>query len=239
LQHGLDREKLIADVLADQAIPADSPIARDLWSYVPAPDAYGFDRARAESLLDAAGWELGSDGVRVKETTPLEFSLSTSDDPVQLAIANAIAQQWNDLGVRVTVQASPTSQFVQQVLLPRQYQAALVLIDLGPDPDPYPFWHSTQASGAGRNLAGFADPEVDQLLENARQSTSPGERADIYRAFQERFASLRPAILLFAPTYPYVVTEELHGLSPGLLLTPSARFFGVQRWFLDTSSDGG
>lgn len=239
LQRGLDRNKLITEVLGGQALPVDSPIARDLWSSVPSPDAYAFDKPRAEGLLEAAGWERNSDGVRVKEGIPLVFPLATSDDPTQLAVATEIARQWGELGAQVTVQPSATSQFVEQVLLPRAYETALVTIDPGPDPDPYPFWHSTQTAGRGRNLAGFSDPGVDRVLENGRQTTSPAERAQNYRSFQDRFASAIPAVLLYTQTYQYVVTADLQGLSPGLLFTPSARFFGVQRWFIQKGSDGG
>ncbi len=239
LQRGLDRNKLITEVLGGQALPVDSPIARDLWSSVPSPDAYAFDKSRAEGLLEAAGWERNGDGVRVKEGIPLKFPLATSDDPTQLAVATEIARQWGELGAQVTVQPSATSQFVEQVLLPRAYETALVTIDPGPDPDPYPFWHSTQTAGRGRNLAGFSDPGVDRVLENGRQTASPAERAQNYRAFQDRFASAIPAVLLHTQTYQYVVSADLQGLSPGLLFTPSARFFGVQRWFIEKGSHGG
>ncbi|MDP3766754.1 MAG: ABC transporter substrate-binding protein [Dehalococcoidia bacterium] len=43
LQHGLDRQALIDEVLDGQALLLDSPIARDLWAYVGLPDAYAFD----------------------------------------------------------------------------------------------------------------------------------------------------------------------------------------------------
>lgn len=238
LQHGLDRETLIGRALAGQALPLDSPIVRDLWAYVGSPETYAFDPARAAALLDEAGWVL-DDGAREKDGVPLRFRLAASEDPVQIQVAQEIARQWGELGAQVEVQVSGASEFVEGVLLPRRFEAALVSVDPGPDPDPYPLWHSTQALGEGRNLAGFSDPTADRLLENSRQTSSPAQRAADYRAFQEIFARELPAVLLYTPTYQYVVRSDLQGLSPGLLLTLSARFSDVHRWYvkMETKDD--
>ncbi len=240
LQHGLDRDSLIKNVLAGEALPLDSPIVRDLWAYVGSPDAYAFDEKQAASLLDSDGWTLDGD-VRTKNGQPLRFTLVTSDDPVQERVGREIASQWGKLGVQVDVQPSGASQFVEGVLLPRRFQAALVAVDSGPDPDPYPLWDSTQATGNGRNLSGFSDATADQLIENGRQAVSTADRAADYRQFQEIFARQLPAVLLYTPTYQYVVRADLQGLTPGLLSTLSARFSDIYKWYVKNgakSNDG-
>ncbi len=238
LQQGLDRTALIDEALGGQAIPLDSPIVSDLWAHEGNPDAYAFDAARAALLLSAAGWELDNGG-RAKDGVPLRFSLAASDDPVQVELAQEIARQWGELGIQVDVEVSGASQFVEGVLLPREFEAALVNVDPGPDPDPYPFWHSTQALGEGRNLAGWADPTVDQLLEDGREASSVAQRAADYRSFQEIFAEEAPAVLLYTPTYQYVVKSDLRGLSPGLLTSLSARFDDVHLWYVETETKAG
>lgn len=239
LQHAIDRQALAQTVLQGQALLLDSPIVPDMWAYEATPDAYVFDRPRAELLLAAAGWDLQGD-VRMKNGVPLAFDLAASDDPLQTQIAQELASQWTEIGAQVDVQVSGASQFVEGVLLRRSFEAALVTIDPGPDPDPYPFWHSTQAIGQGRNLSGYSNVEVDTLLEDARQTSSTAVRAAAYRRFQEIFAQDLPAVLLYTPTYQYVVRSGLQGLSPGLLLTQSSRFEGVERWRLQgVSSNSG
>ena len=203
LQHGLDRNALIDGVLNGEAVPLDSPIVPDLWAYSGSPEAYSYDKELAGSLLDQAGWKLEGNVRKNADGAPFHFNLEASDDPVQVRVAQELARQWAELGLQVDVQVSGASQFVEGVLLPRQFHAALVTVDLGPDPDPYPFWHSTQSTGEGRNLATFADPTVDQLLENGRQTTSPSKRAAAYRQFQQVFAQLAPAVLLYTPLYQY------------------------------------
>ena len=236
LQHGIDREELGGAVLKGQALLLDSPIVRDMWAYEGDADAYAFDQTRAGLLLDGSGWELEG-GVRVKDGAPLQFALAASDDPAQAALAQELARQWRELGIEVDVRVSGASQFVEGVLLPRDFEAALVTIDPGPDPDPYPFWDSAQAFGDGRNLSGYSNERVDTLLENARQTSSAAERAVAYDEFQEIFARDLPAVLLYTQTYQYAVRADLQGLSPGLLLSLSSRFEGVQRWHLLGASE--
>jgi peptide/nickel transport system substrate-binding protein len=239
LQHAVDRQALVDAVLEGQAVLLDSPIVPDIWSHAGAPDAYGYDPELAGTLLDQAGWTLQGSVRANAFGQPLRFHLEASDDPVQVAIAQEVARQWNEIGAEVDVVVSGAGQFVDGVLLPRQFHTALVTVDGGPDPDPYPFWHSAQALGEGRNLASFGELTVDQLLENARQTTSPAERAAAYRQFQVVFAQLAPAVLLHTPSYQYVVTKEVRGMSPGLLLSPASRFGDVQRWYVATTEDAG
>ena len=233
LQHGLDREALIAEALDGQASPLDSPIVSDLWAHVSDPDAYAFDADRARALLDDAGW-VPSEGGRAKEDAPLQFTLASSDAPTQSEVAQEIARQWAQLGVQAEVQVMGASEFVEDVFQRQEFDAALVRIDPGPDPDLYPFWHSTQAFGEGRNLVAFSHADADQLLEDGRQTPSVAQRAEDYLAFQEIFAQELPAVLLYTPAYQYVYRADLQAVSPGLLFTLSARFFDVHRWFVET-----
>ena len=237
LQYGLDVPALIEQTQQSQGLVVDSPIVRDLWAHVGLEAAYSYDPDRAALFLDTEGWA-AVEGGREKDGRPLAFTLAASDDVVQIQVAQEIARQWGELGITVEVEASGASQFVEGVLLPRAFDAALVSVEPGPDPDPYPLWHSTQSLGEGRNLASFSNPEVDELLENGRLTSSPAQRAEDYREFQEIYAREVPAVLVYAPTYQYVVRAELQGLSPGLLLTLSSRFEDIHRWFAEREALG-
>ena len=52
---------------------------------------------------------------------------------------------------------------VSEVLLPHKYEAVLFGWDPGPDPDPFPAWHSSQTGEAGRNLSGYVSDRVTWL----------------------------------------------------------------------------
>jgi peptide/nickel transport system substrate-binding protein len=233
---GIDRQRIIDQVLNGQGIVADSPIMPDSWAYNPDVPQYHFDQAKAEQLLTEAGWvDIDNDGVREKEGMRLEFILLTNKDPQRRQIIEEIARELWEVGVRVVPVVEDSSWVVNEALRPRNFDALLFSWgNLPSDPDPYLRWHSTQIGGEGQNYAGLNDVDVDQLLEQARQSTDQSERASLYRDFQDLFADEVPALLLYYPVYNYAVDEMVNGVQVSTMVDPSDRFRTVSQWYIKT-----
>ena len=122
---------------------------------------------------------------------------------------------------------------LSEYLDPRDYQAALVEINLtrSPDPDPYPFWDQAQITG-GQNYAQWNDRQASEYLEEARVTLDRSERIRLYNNFQVRFASELPALPLFYQIYNYGIDQRVNGVTIGSLYQPSDRFAEVIKWFL-------
>lgn len=244
----LDRQELIDAILHGQGMVADSPILPGTWAYDPMVQRYDTNRAQARAVLDSAGWELGGkatqpeDGdptevelippdIRARDGVMMAFDLLVSTDPERVALAQALAEQWHTIGVSVTVRPVDGS-LARDYLQPRQFQAALVDVTLPGDPDPYAFWHETQIDG-GQNYAGYRDRDTSEILEQARTTTDPAQRMQLYYRFQERFAREAPALLLYYPMYTYGVDQKVGGVQiMGMLSDPSDRFRNVADWFV-------
>jgi peptide/nickel transport system substrate-binding protein len=169
--------------------------------------------------------------VRMKKGVPLEFSLMTNDVPDRVALAYAIAAQWEAIGVRVHVRAISMSELAEQHLLPRTFDAVLSQWrSLPPDPDPYPVWHSTQAEGNGQNYGGFVDRDADEAIEVARQLTDRGKRTELYHQFQTIFSEEVPAILLYQAVYTFCVDKEIRNVQIAPMVDPSGRFRNIDEW---------
>jgi peptide/nickel transport system substrate-binding protein len=202
----------------------------------------------AEALLERAGWKIVepdrlalSDGarqgaaVRMKNGIPLEFSLLTNDLPERVALAHAVAAQWQSVGVRVHVRAVNMAELAQQHLLPRTYDAALLQWQsTPPDPDPYPVWHSTQIEGAGQNYGGFVNRDADEAIEVARLMSDRGQRTELYYQFQDIFAEEVPAFLLYQAVYTFSVDERVRRVQIAPMHDPSGRFAGISDWAIAT-----
>jgi peptide/nickel transport system substrate-binding protein len=234
LTYALDRDGLVQEELAGQSPKAASPLAEGTWAFTPSLDRYGTDPKVAAALLDDAGWHVAAGGVRSNGVRTLSFSLATNSDPVRVAVAQALAARWKDIGVEVKVEAGGTTTLVRDLLEPRAYQAALFAYRADVDPDPYPAWHSSQTGQGGRNISSLTDPRFDKLLEDARQSPDPARRTDLYHQFQELFAQEVPAIPLYASASLYVQRSVVQGVRVGYLDNPGARFWQVQDWYLKT-----
>jgi peptide/nickel transport system substrate-binding protein len=238
LLYAIDRQHIINDLLQGQGLPASSPIEPGTWAYDNAVPQYPFDTEKAKSILDAAGWKDSGDGVRKKGNDTLAFTLTTNDDPARVAIANDIAKAWQAIGVKANVQTVPASLLVQNVLRPRQFDAVLSeWRALSNDPDQYENWHETQIPGAtnlGQNYGGLKDRDISEALETARRTNDQAKRAEQYRKFQERFADLVPALLLYYPVYTYGVDARVHDVQLAPMLAPNDRFRTLAQWYLKT-----
>ena len=234
LLYAIDRDALATEAGYDQAANALSPLAAGTWAATDSMSRYGADPNLAELLLDEAGWRAGPNGVRASGGVPFSFTLATNSDPVRVAMAQALAENWRAVGADVKVEAGGTTTLVRDLLEPRAYQAVLFAYRAEADPDPYPAWHSSQTGSGGRNLSQLADARFDRLLEEARQATSQAKRAELYRDFQELFAQEAPALPLFSSNSLCVQESSLKGARPGYLSSPGDRFWQVQDWYVRT-----
>ena len=236
LMHGLNRQKMVDQVLMGQAILADGPILPGTWAFYENVTTYAFDAEEAVSILRKAGYEISAAGgsVRVKEGQPLSFELLYPEGELYTEIAETVQRNWAAIGVEVTLTMVPYETLVNTHLVERNYQAALVDISFAssPDPDPYPFWHQTQVVG-GQNYARWNDRVASEYLEQARITLDLVERARLYRNFQVRFSRELPSLPLFFPVYNFGVSQEIQGVRIGSFFDTSDRMSYISTWYLD------
>lgn len=235
LMYGIDREELVQSAVAGQGIVAHSPILPENWAYNADVRRYDYDPERAQMLLDEAGWrDTNGDGVRDKDGRPLQFLLHAHDEPTRVAVINKIAQDWEKIGVRAIPTPVTFAGLVNDVLVPRSFEAALISWEAEGDPDPYPLWHSTQAQSGGQNYGGWNNEEADRVMEQARAAVDEAERKELYARFQELFTEEAPALLLYYPVYTYGVSDKVYNVQIGALNHPSERFRSFASWYMVT-----
>lgn len=239
---GINRQWIIDNLMDGQAIIAHSPIFPESWAYFDGIEQVEYDPEKALALLKKAGYSIPAEGgqVRSKDGVPLSFEMVYPEGEKSAQIAERIRQDWERLGVDVSLNPVSYEELQDDYLEPRDYQAALVELNLArsPDPDPYPFWHQSQII-SGQNYSQWDDRQVSEYLEQARVTDDMSERAKRYRNFQVRFASELPALPLFYPVYSYGVDSEVRGVSMGPLYDTSDRFNNLASWFLITSPVAG
>jgi peptide/nickel transport system substrate-binding protein len=101
LNYALDRETMIRNVLSGHGTPAYS--VADTLPWASPAMKVETDTAYAQSLLERAGWDLGSDGIRSKGGKRAAFSLVyPAGDSVRQALAAEFANQMKGIGIEVT-----------------------------------------------------------------------------------------------------------------------------------------
>ncbi len=237
LMLGLNRDYIVGSFLKGQAIIADSPILPGSWAHYDGVEHLNYDPEQAVSLLKGEGYVIPATGgtVRAKENQALNFTLLHPDDPLHTQIAQAIQQEWGQIGVQVNLQGVPYDQMIPTYLAPRSYQAALVDLNISrtPDPDPYPFWHQSEASG-GQNYSQWNDRAASEYLEQARTESDFTVRTRLYRNFQVIFQKELPSLPLYYPVYNYGVDAQVRGVQVAPLYDTSDRLAFISSWYLVT-----
>ncbi|MFY9484640.1 MAG: hypothetical protein WAP74_03410 [Patescibacteria group bacterium] len=164
----------------------------------------------------------------------VQFTITASSVEASRTAAEDLKKRLENLGAKVELKFLDLTELEQDIIPKRDYDALLMGIDFGADPDPYPFWHSSQIGGKGRNLSQFVNKDADKLLEQARLITDPTARQEKYAAFQKVLDQEAPAIFLGKQVVDYELSTKVKGAQIGQGVTVSDRFSNVQEWHLKT-----
>jgi len=242
----VDRDQIIDEVLAGYGEPAFGPIPPSLIPFATisgadeTPDVPANPTEEALAILTDAGFAPNESGFMQRETDEgidiLAFTISTADVPELVAAAERVVAAWRAIGADVTLKVFDRNDFTQNVIRPRQYDAIFFGEVIGRDLDFYAFWHSSQRQDPGLNIADYANIDVDAVLEDARTLPDSPERVEKLRTFVSEIDSDAPAAFVYAPDFLYIVPDNLNGVVPEYIATPSDRFLSVYNWYLETDT---
>jgi len=237
LTQAVDRERLLADVLAGRGDPDPSPIPIGNWAYSQAAAAsHPYDPVAAAKALDAAGWVLApGTKVRAKGTQAFKFDLVVASPFPNHEIADALSRQLLEVGIEADVKPVSAADLVQKDLIGHHYQAALVALDVGADPDLSSVWHSGADAGALNFAYSRGWGIIDKDLEDGRAAVDQPARLAVYLDFQAQMADAAPAIFLYSPHYDYAFSQRVHGVHMNSVIEPGDRFQHVTQWYVNTN----
>lgn len=235
LANAVDRNRILEEALMGHGNIISAPILEGFLGYSAEIGGYAYDPAQAAAQLDELDWTVPEEGgLRTKDDSELKFSLTTVDQPEYLKTADILRENWEAVGVGIELKIMNPLRVDKEVIRPRNYEAFLYGEILGSDPDPYPFWHSSQSLDGGLNLSNYYNKEVDQLLEEARQIENTDERTQKYTDFQLIIVDEMPALFLYSPSYDHAMIREIKGVTTERITIPSDRFNGITNWYIKT-----
>ncbi|MDD2716021.1 MAG: ABC transporter substrate-binding protein [Candidatus Wallbacteria bacterium] len=211
LARAVDLREIKRQVFQDKGRINTSPFLFADWAYDESVKPYPFDPKAAADILAAAGWkDADSDGVL--ERGGIEFTLEVvivPGDPINRFIAEMIRDYWIKIGVSATI-AIPG----------RESRTDVLIGSWAPGDDQYDLWHSSsipmEENGySGCNLGGYANPEVDRLLELMR-ATNPAEKDKvglICKKLQTIIHEDQPVLFICAPDDIWAVNRRFRGVS--------------------------
>lgn len=175
---------------------ANGPISSEMgWAHASTP-LPRFDQAEARRLLDEAGWIAAGPGrTRAKDGTPLTIDMPHFSGQ-EADLGAKLQQDLALVGVEVQLrQVDPAGK--NSLYSGREFDTMVVSNCQATDPEigVRRFYHSSAITGAPfTNGAGYRNPEVDRLFDQAAQNLDQLQRGALYKQASEQIARDLPYI---------------------------------------------
>ncbi len=171
----------------------------------------------------------------IKEETII--NIATVNSGYLPKVAEELKNQLAELGVNAEVSVSEEGQeFITNIISRRNYDILVYEIELGANPDPLAYYHSSQASSGnetspGLNLSNYKNALMDDLLIGARETLNKELRIAKYEKVLQYIIDDVPTIGLYQPNMTYFYNKNTRVYSDYVrITTPLDRFSDVTNY---------
>jgi peptide/nickel transport system substrate-binding protein len=225
LAYATNRADVISKLLHGSARAAEtdqSPVLS--WAFTNDVTHYPYDPQKARATLDADGWKVGPDGVRVKNGQRLEFTLSTqTESNYGKALQTYLQREWRDLGVQADIKNYPSSQFFDNssngILQGGHYDAAGFSWFAAADPDDSAIYSSENFAPHGQNAMFWDNPVATAAMNDALSTVDQARRKRDYIVVQQQLTKDVPTIIISFSRVPFVYNADLKGFDPSPVIS--------------------
>jgi peptide/nickel transport system substrate-binding protein len=229
LAHAVDRKALIDVVYNGFATPSLGPVLSSMWAFNREIEPVAYDPEAARSLLAEAGWrDTDDDGVLDRDGTDFEFELmAPSESPTRQDVALMIERDLERIGVKViprfvefgamlaAMDSGEFDAFVNRSVEPTQ-------VDL------WSVWHSAPPGEPTFNYGGYANPEVDRLLDEVDAAPDFTTQKPLLDRIQTLIVNDQPFLFLVENTRLVGHRSRIRGAE----INAASIFFNLDEWEL-------
>ncbi|TQE99172.1 MAG: ABC transporter substrate-binding protein [Spiribacter salinus] len=178
----------------NQPFPPNSPWY-DADRPVPERDVEG-----ARALLEEAGF---GDGITLEVQVP--------NTTVPLQLMQVVQSMASEAGINIEITSKEFATLLQDQSA-GDFTASQIGWSGRVDPDGN--IHQFMVTDGGLNDAGYSNPEVDQLLNDARTTTDQAERKALYDQAQDILSADRPIVYLYHQNWIWALDASIEGFTP-------------------------
>jgi peptide/nickel transport system substrate-binding protein len=212
IAHAIDRDFVVKTIFLGYAKPATGPvITTDKALYNPDVPKTPFDPAKANALLDEAGYPRGADGTRFAlKLLPAPFFNETKQ------FGDYLRQALGAVGIKAEIVANDTPAHLKAVYTDHAFDLAVGSPVYRSDPaisTTILFQSGLPAGVPFSNQYGFADPAMDALIAKAATEVDEAKRTALYKEFQVLAAETLPLVNVAEFSFITVANEKVAGVS--------------------------
>ncbi len=200
--YAIDKDLLIEKILAGNAVSISGILSPDAFGSSELP-AYSYDPEKAKALLAEAGFP---DGIDV--TMDVEGAFKDT--------AEAVASLLTKAGIRTTVAVGEGAQLTEKWRTQGKPKTGdMYFTSWGNGSlDPFDIFTPTHRTNDRGNSAGYANPQLDAILDAAAVELDVEKRAAMYREAELMINADLPYVYLWVPQDIYGVSKRLKGWKP-------------------------
>lgn len=223
---GTDRQQIVDTLFTNNYPLATSPLSSSALGYLDLTDRLVYNPERARELLDEAGWQVGPDGIRVKDGQPLTLVVNEAlPQPRSFDVMTLIAQQWRtELGVDLQILRADSATATQALQDWDRVQVFHTMVGRA-DPDVIKSqYHSTNRNSLlNRNPqdGSIGDDQLERLLDAVADTADPDARLTASQDVQEYLLEQFYVIPLFEEPQVFGVSPQVRGFSTEAVGRPS------------------
>jgi peptide/nickel transport system substrate-binding protein len=229
----IDRKRIVQTVTFGTGTPAYADLPFFMYDgHAPAgwDDA---DPAGARALLDADGWKLGADGVRVKNGVPLRLQYIDFAGSVSgAAVDTQVVQMLRDVGIDTNYKTFAPGLYYQPAsqgdpLMGGDFDLGGVGFRGGTDPSNSYIYSCATRSPSGFNSSRYCNPEMDRLIAAVEVEYDTAKRNRLIAKIEDLAATDLPYAFLYHTPYRLIV-------NPALVRPPASignMWYGIERWY--------
>ena len=199
--YAIDRQKIVSELLFDQAKVAHSIVPEQSWAYVPGTQ-YTYDPAKAKQLLQEAGYK----------NEPIVFKYSSGNAYVN-QYAQVIQSSLADVGINIQIETLEVNTIRTQLAQGGFQMYTGIWIGGNQDPiflrDLFATSKIPGGSVACCNRSRYSNPELDKILEDAVNATDRETAKALYNRAQEIVSNDVPLLPLWYPANLVVANKRI------------------------------
>jgi peptide/nickel transport system substrate-binding protein len=225
LSYAIDRDAIFKKIYfgIGERTPGDQ-VASFGWA-APHLASYPYDPARAQAMLDRAGWRRGADGIRANAGRRLSFTMrSIAGQKPAEALEIEVQSDWAKIGVELEIKNSPGSTLFANAIGPLatgDYDLAFYGFVREPDPDDSETIGPDDVPPNGRNWTRYRDAALGALQRRANRTLDVAERKMLYGEIQRRIVANDPFDTIYWIPSIVAYNVDVRGLAP----TPGTNIF--------------